>query len=240
MGTPLPTLGALALLLFWPGLPARGDEQSGSPTASPERAFARDLLRELVEINTTPAYGCTRAAEAMAARLRSAGFPDSDVLIAGPRPDKQNLVVRLRGRSQAKPILLITHLDVVDAPREGWAPGLDPFRLTERDGFFYGRGVQDDKQAVAGLVATLIRLRAEAFVPGRDIIVALTADMDPWAGDSAQMRRAGFPTFGVSGVFSDDLDNPHGANERLAVDASYESVEFLHRLMKTLAIDAPR
>ena len=76
----------------------------------------------------------------------------------------------------AKPILVIAHLDVVDAPKEGWAEGLDPFRLTERDGFFYGRGVLDVKHGVAGLVANLIRLRAEGFVPNRDILVALTAD----------------------------------------------------------------
>jgi acetylornithine deacetylase/succinyl-diaminopimelate desuccinylase-like protein len=112
----------------------------------------------------------------MAARLRKAGFSDSDALLAGPRPEKQNLVVRLRGRAQAKPILLIAHLDVVDAPKEGWAAGLDPFRLTERDGFFYGRGSLDVKNAVAALVANLIRLRTENFVPDRDIIVALTAD----------------------------------------------------------------
>ena len=85
----------------------------------------------------------------MAARLRSAGFPDSDVVLAGARPEKQNLVARLRGGGKAKPILLIAHLDVVDAPREGWAAGLDPFRLTERDGFFYGRGVLDVKHSAA-------------------------------------------------------------------------------------------
>jgi acetylornithine deacetylase/succinyl-diaminopimelate desuccinylase-like protein len=133
-------------------------------------------LRELVEINSTLAFGSTAAARAMAARFRSAGFPESDIVLAGPTPDKQNLVVRLRGKGPAKPILLIAHLDVVDAPREGWSPGLDPFRLNERDGFFYGRGVNDMKHAVAALVATLTRLRAEGFVPSRDIIVALTAD----------------------------------------------------------------
>jgi acetylornithine deacetylase/succinyl-diaminopimelate desuccinylase-like protein len=141
-----------------------------------DRAFTRDLLRELVEINSTVAFGSTAAAKAMAARFRSAGFPESDIVLAGPAPDKQNLVVRLHGKGPAKPILLIAHLDVVDAPREGWSPGLDPFRLNERDGFFHGRGVLDMKHAVAALVATLTRLRAEGFVPSRDIIVALTAD----------------------------------------------------------------
>ena len=126
----------VVLSLLAAGFPARLKGQGGAPAATPERALARDVFQELIEINTAPANGCTKAAEAMAARLRSAGFPDGDVLIAGPRPEKQNLVVRLRGRGQARPILWIAHLDVVDAPREGWWPGLDPFRLTEREGFF--------------------------------------------------------------------------------------------------------
>jgi acetylornithine deacetylase/succinyl-diaminopimelate desuccinylase-like protein len=137
---------------------------------------AEDMLRELVGINTAPANGCTKAAEAVAAHLRAAGFPESDILMDGPRPERQNLVVRLRGRGQAKPILLIAHLDVVDAPPQGWLPGLDPFRMAERDGYFYGRGVLDNKAAVAGLAANLIRLRSEGYTPGRDVIVALTAD----------------------------------------------------------------
>ena len=144
----------------------------------PGQTFARDLLRELVEIDSTSAFGSTAAAKAMAARFRSAGFPESDIILAGPTPDKQNLVVRLHGKGAARPILLIAHLDVVDAPREGWSPGLDPFRLTERDGFFYGRGVLDMKNGVAALVATMIRFRAEGLVPSRDIIVALTADQE--------------------------------------------------------------
>ena len=114
------------LLLFWAGVSVRGDQQSGFSSATPERARTRDLLRDFVEINTTPANGSTRAAEAEAVQLRSAGFPASDVFVGGPRPEKHNLVVRLRGRTPVKPILLIAHLDVVDAPREGWPPGLDP------------------------------------------------------------------------------------------------------------------
>lgn len=162
----------LALLAVW--LAAGEDNKVPDPGLASERALARDLLQELVAIDTTPANGSTKAAEAMAARLRAAGFADCDVQLLGPRPDRQNLVVRLRGHSQARPILLIGHLDVVDAPRDGWSS--DPFRLTERDGFFYGRGVTDVKNAVASLVATLIRLRTENFVPDRDIVVALTAD----------------------------------------------------------------
>jgi acetylornithine deacetylase/succinyl-diaminopimelate desuccinylase-like protein len=167
--------GTLILLL---GAVAHGgqSERAVPDAGSSGRALARALLQELVEINTTPAFGCTKAAEAMAARLRGAGFAEPDVVLAGARPEKQNLVVRLRGNGTAKPILLIAHLDVVDAPREGWAAGLDPFRLTERDGFFYGRGVLDVKHGAATLVATLMRLRTERFVPNRDIVVALTAD----------------------------------------------------------------
>jgi acetylornithine deacetylase/succinyl-diaminopimelate desuccinylase-like protein len=194
------SLVALTFLLLGAGLPAAGDQIPASPATLSERAFARALLQELIEINTAPANGCTRATEAMAARLRAAGFSDSEVLIGGPRPEKQNLVVRWRGRGQAKPILLIAHLDVVDAPREGWMPGLDPFQLTERDGFFYGRGVLDVKNAVAGLVAGLIRLRTEGFVPSRDIIVALTADEETG------------PANGVSWLL---------ANRREWVDAAY-------------------
>lgn len=169
MKTPACALGILASLLAMPVLVAQGDRPS-------DRAFARDVLRELVEINSSPAFGSTRAAEAMAARLRAAGFPETDLILAGPNAEKKNLVVRLRGKGPATPILLIAHLDVVAAPPEGWSPGLDTFHLTERDGFFYGRGVLDMKHAAAGLVVTLIRLRAEGFVPNRDIIVALTAD----------------------------------------------------------------
>lgn len=163
-------------MLLGTSLLALEDTNSVPPSAPSNGILARDLLRELVEINTTPANGSTVAAKAMAARLRSAGFSGSDLLLLGSRPDRQNLVTPLRGRGGAKPILLIAHLDVVNAPREGWADGLDPFKLTERDGFFYGRGVLDNKHAAAGLVANLIRLRAEGFVPNRDIIMALTAD----------------------------------------------------------------
>ena len=113
------------------------------------RAFQRDLLQELVEIESTALFGSTKAAAAMVARLRTAGFPESDMILAGPSPEKQKLVVASR-KGDGKPILLIGHLDVVDAPKEGWAAGLDPFRLTERDGFFYGRGANDMKSGVGG------------------------------------------------------------------------------------------
>ncbi len=167
-----PAIIVTLIVLLAANLPAQ-ENTNANPG---RRAFQRDLLRELVEIDSTAAFGSTKAAEAMAARLRTAGFAESDMVLAGPSPNKQNLVVRLRGKGSGKAILLIAHLDVVDAPKEGWAAGLDPFRLTERDGFFYGRGVLDMKNGVAALVDTLIRLRGEGFVSGPDIIVALTAD----------------------------------------------------------------
>ena len=144
----------------------------------PNDARAREIYKELVEINTTdtPAGNVTRAAEAMAARLKAAGFPAADIQVLGPDPKKGNLVLRWRAGSGAsrKPILLLAHLDVVDAKREDWS--FDPFTFLEKDGFFYGRGTSDDKAMAAQFVANLIRLKQEGFRADRDVILALTAD----------------------------------------------------------------
>src|SRR5882672_2762453 len=141
---------------------------------SPDQQLARDVFAELVAINTTHEHGnTTPAAEAMARRLVAAGFPAADVQVLGPRTGNQNLVARLRGSGGRRPILLLAHLDVVEARREDWS--LDPFTLTEQDGFFYGRGTSDIKDMAALFVATLVRLKRERFVPDRDIILALTA-----------------------------------------------------------------
>jgi acetylornithine deacetylase/succinyl-diaminopimelate desuccinylase-like protein len=150
---------------------------TGGPAAEQAAAnqLARELLRELVEINTTDSVGnVTTAAEAMAQRLRAAGFPAQDIAVLGPEERKKNLVVRLRGTGQHRPVLLMGHLDVVEARREDWST--DPFTLVEQQGFFYGRGTLDMKGPDAIMVATLIRLRREGFTPARDVIVALTAD----------------------------------------------------------------
>jgi len=139
-------------------------------------SLARSLLAELVGINTTEGDGSTlRAAQAMAARLKAAGFPDSDVVVIENAPKKGNLVARLRGRNTGlKPILLLSHIDVVAAKPEDWT--LPPFEFTERDGMFYGRGVADDKDEGAIHLTLLMRMRAEGYVPDRDIIAALTTD----------------------------------------------------------------
>jgi acetylornithine deacetylase/succinyl-diaminopimelate desuccinylase-like protein len=143
-------------------------------TASRNAAF-RDIYKELVEINTTDSVGDTvAAAQAMAARLRAGGVPEADIHVLSSGPRKGNLVARLRGTGARKPILLIAHIDVVEAKREDWA--FDPFRLQEVDGFFRGRGAADDKAMAASFVANMIEFVKEGYKPERDIIIALTAD----------------------------------------------------------------
>lgn len=146
------------------------------PQMPPHQQMARDFLMQLVEIDTTHSTGnTTLAAEAMAAQLLAAGFPEEDVQVLGPRPDKGNLVARFRGRDvNRKPLLLLAHIDVVEADPEDWT--MDPFTFVEQDGYYYGRGTLDDKDEAAIHIANLIRLRKEGFQPDRDIIVALTAD----------------------------------------------------------------
>jgi acetylornithine deacetylase/succinyl-diaminopimelate desuccinylase-like protein len=142
---------------------------------TPQQQLAYDIYKELVEIDTTTATGDTgRAAEAMAARLKAAGFGDADVQAFSPAPRKGNLVARLHGSGARKPILLVAHLDVVPAKREDWS--VDPFKLIEKDGYFYARGSSDDKYMAASFVANLIRYKQEGYKPDRDIIVALETD----------------------------------------------------------------
>jgi acetylornithine deacetylase/succinyl-diaminopimelate desuccinylase-like protein len=146
-----------------------------APQESPTRALARDILKELIAIPSTESrVGSTPAAEAMAKRLRDAGFPEGDVRVLGPKPRKQNLVARIHGTGKRKPILLLAHLDVVEAPQADWST--NPFELVEKDGFFYGRGTYDVKDGDALLTANFIRWKKEGLRPDRDLILALTAD----------------------------------------------------------------
>jgi acetylornithine deacetylase/succinyl-diaminopimelate desuccinylase-like protein len=141
------------------------------------RQLAHDIFKQLIEINTTDSVGSTTlAAEAMRQRLLDAGFPAQDVVVLGPNERKGNMVARYRGKtgSTKKPVLIIGHLDVVEAKREDWTT--DPFVFTEKDAYFYGRGTQDMKESDAASVTTFVRLKREGFVPDRDIILALTAD----------------------------------------------------------------
>ena len=140
-----------------------------------DQHLAHDIYREIIEIKSGYTTGATTpVAEAVAKRLRAAGFADSDIFLGGAIPTKANLVVRYRGTGKLKPILLLAHADVVEAKREDWS--LDPFTLTEKDGYYYGRGTSDDKAQVAVWIANLIRYKREGYRPDRDIIVALTAD----------------------------------------------------------------
>jgi acetylornithine deacetylase/succinyl-diaminopimelate desuccinylase-like protein len=147
-----------------------------SAQTGPNDARAREIYKELIEINTTdtPAGNVTKAADAVAARLKAAGFPAADMQVLGPDPRKGNLVFRYRGTGTRQPLLLLAHLDVVEAKREDWS--FDPFTFLEKDGFFYGRGTSDDKAMASQFVANLIRLKEEGFKPDRDLILALTAD----------------------------------------------------------------
>lgn len=156
--------------------PAPASATQNESDLLPHQQMARAFLKELVEIDTTHSTGnTTLAAEAMAAHLISAGFPAEDVQVLGPQTDKGNLVVRFRGRDvNRKPLLLLAHIDVVEADPADW--NLDPFTFVEQDGYYYGRGTLDDKDEAAIHIANLIRLREEGFQPDRDIIVALTAD----------------------------------------------------------------
>ena len=153
--------------------------QSSLPAASPaERAEAREIFKQLIEINTTdtPSGNVTTAAVAMQKRFLDAGFPPADVRLLGPDARKQNLVVRMRatGQSTEKPVIFLCHIDVVQALRSDWHT--DPFEFVEKDGYYYGRGTQDMKDSDAALVFTFLRLHREGYKPRRDLILALTAD----------------------------------------------------------------
>ena len=144
---------------------------------APHEQLTFEIYRELVEINTVHPNGDnSAAARAMARRLLDAGFDAKDVEVFEPAPRKGNLVARYRGTGELRPLLLLAHIDVVDAKKEDWSDGLDPFKLTEVDGYYYGRGTIDDKAMAAIFVANLIRYRKEGYRPKRDLIVALTAD----------------------------------------------------------------
>ena len=141
-----------------------------------DQALAREIFKELIEINTTHDHGSTAAAEAIQRRLLAAGFSATDVVLIAPpgHPAKGNVVVRLHGKGSGPPVLFLGHLDVVNANPEDWS--VDPFKLTEQDGWFYGRGTIDMKDGDAALLESLIRLKREGFAPGRDLIAAFTAD----------------------------------------------------------------
>jgi acetylornithine deacetylase/succinyl-diaminopimelate desuccinylase-like protein len=137
---------------------------------------AKEILAELLAIDTTYEKGTVAAVQALRTRFLAAGFASTDlVVVANPaNPSQSNLIVRLKGRGEGKPLLYLCHLDVVAAKPEDWT--VPPFALTEKDGWLYGRGSLDMKGEDANVAAALLRLKKEGFVPARDIIVAFTPD----------------------------------------------------------------
>ncbi len=141
-----------------------------------QQQLAEDILRQLIEFETTEEHPEQNLAalQAMAGRLREAGLPDEDIVMVNPDPGKYGLVARLRGIQEQKPLLTMAHIDVVTANPDAWA--FPPFTFGKKDGYYFGRGTQDNKTGVAHLVANFIRLQQEKFVPNRDLIMMLTGD----------------------------------------------------------------
>src|SRR5437763_13705290 len=173
---PMPNSKYFSLLLFFAASFLASPSLNGQSTRpDAEKKLAHDIYKEFIEIQSSfTTTSTTPVAEAPAPRLKSAGFSESDLFLGGANPRKANLVVRYRGTGKLKPILLLAHIDVVEAKREDWS--MDPFQLNERDGYFYGRGTGDDKAQAAIWIANSIQYKKVGFKPRRDIIVALTAD----------------------------------------------------------------
>jgi len=164
-----------ALALAFAALALASGARAQEAVSDADRALVRQVYQELVEINTTHSSGSTTgAAEVVAARLRGAGVPAADIAQLGPSPTKGNLVARLHGSGAEKPLVLLAHLDVVEAKREDWS--VDPFVLLEQDGYFYGRGTLDDKAMAAIFTTLFLRLASDHTPLRRDVVLALTAD----------------------------------------------------------------
>jgi acetylornithine deacetylase/succinyl-diaminopimelate desuccinylase-like protein len=224
--------GKLALFCVLPVF-AQAADLSATPRSPVQYdQLARAVFAELVGIDTTHAKGSAQAAEALAARFKAAGFADGDVFVDGPRSDKVNIVVRLHGRGKAKPVLFNAHLDVVEAIRETWS--VEPFELTEKDGFFYGRGTIDIKNEVAILTANLIRLKREGFKPNRDIILVFNTDEE--AGGDANgvewLLKNQRPLVDAELVINHDA----GAGEELDGQRLWNTIETAEKVYATYSL----
>jgi acetylornithine deacetylase/succinyl-diaminopimelate desuccinylase-like protein len=228
MKTLVRSISAAALLAT---MPLTGESQSRTPPA--DSALAHAILREIIaipSISETPAT--VDAARALAARLKAAGYTDADVSVTGPRPERGNLIARLRGRGARPPILLLAHLDVVPALRSDWST--DPFALTDSAGWWYGRGTSDNKGAAATLVTNLIRWKRAVFVPERDIVVVITADEETdsesikWFMRGEGRRLVGNPELALN--FDAGGGNIYGGREALFEIQTSEKVYVSYRL----------
>jgi len=200
-----------------------------------DRTVGRELLRSLVEIDTTAANGTRFAAQAIADRLATAGFAANDVLVLAPpdQPSRANVVARLRGSGRAKPLLIIGHIDVVEAPRAGWS--VDPFRLTEMGGFFYGRGVLDLKGEDTAVLMAIIRMKRERFRPDRDIIVAFTADEEAGTANGVQWLLKTHPELVNAGLAINPDEGAAGlrANKRIYYGVQTSTKRYLTYKLET-------
>jgi acetylornithine deacetylase/succinyl-diaminopimelate desuccinylase-like protein len=224
-GVVLGIAGLASLFAAAPAVPA--------PT---DRAFARDVLRELIEIDTTAAHGTLGAAQAIAGRLAQAGFSANDVqvLSAPDQASRANVVVRLHGLGRDQPLLIIGHIDVVEAPRETWS--VDPFKLTEKDGYFYGRGVLDLKGEDTAILTALVRMRSEGFRPDRDIIVAFTADEEAGTRNGVQWLLQSHPDLIAAGLAINPDEGAAGlrANKRVYYGVQTSTKRYITYRLQTL------
>ena len=202
-----------------------GIARCAHPVAPDEMREAKAIFKQLIEINTTDTTlgSVTAAAQAMAERFRAAGFPAGDIQVIGPNDRKKNLLLRYRSAApRKKPVLIVAHLDVVEALRSDWTT--DPFQFVEKDGYYYGRGTQDMKEDDAILVADLIRLHREGFQTDRDILLALTADEEggtfngvAWLLEhQPELKQAAFAINPDAG----GIDLEHGRTVSIDVEAS--------------------
>jgi len=208
---------------------------AAEPAPPDAQKLTRDIYKELVEINTTASVGDTyAAAKAMGARLVAAGFPKADVQVFQSGPKRGNLVARLRGTGKRKPLLLLAHIDVVEAKREDWTT--DPFKLTEKDGYFYGRGTSDDKYQATAWVVNMIRWKKEGYKPDRDLILALETEEE-------SADQAGVGITWLIKNHRDLIDAEYALNEGGGVDVKdgkpfVNSIQTAEKVFQSFSVEA--
>ena len=262
----VPLIGLSATLAASPDASAQARAAIFNPSAlTAQQQLSREIYQELVEMNTGVETGnVTTAAVAMAARCKAASIPDADLFVGGPRPEKHNVVARIRGKggpNAPKPLLLLAHIDVVEAPKADWSPDLDPF-VPDRDIIIALSA--DEESGPANGVDWLLKNHKELIDAAIVInegsggtllpelmqnVARITKElwgempiiltMSTGATDSRFFRALGVPAFGVSGLFADPTvdSRAHGRDERMGIKSYYEGQEFLYRLTKALNAD---